>query len=786
MTLANSLRGLKGSLETKKQELFGTLGVMIDGRPIVNVPTRNGYVYVKIFDNPSELIQAKNTKVPATSGYGTSVLLAFDGVSYTVTGLDTKVVGDWGSHTSFPVDHAPQHMFTEGGGADPIFLDSRQFIPLSVAPTGTWGADSVYINRATYMRSDGTFHSFGGTGTPSLYGYSPTDDTAVMLLIYCDTDTGNPGYILGDTYFDVEITDPADIVQYLPTLTGTSTNLPLAAIRLTSGTSSYLWSDVYDMRQFSSLGGDGNPLYLKLDASNGPITAGLGIEGSSNEVQLYLKLDSAQLENGFEIRDSNGNVLSGADERGVLFSNAGTSIRNTFIGDGAGNTASTGIQNTTIGYLAGSSLTTGNNNLFFGDAAGIKTENGNNNMVLGGNSLVNNVSGGDNTAIGVNVLTLATGVNGSVGIGSGALTASTTGDRNIAIGQNVLSRNTTGSNNVSIGASSMFWSVNGHSNVVIGYLAGLGASTKSYDRCVLLGTSSGQALTTGDDCIFIGYGAGSKQTTNQDLFILDNRSRADIATESTNALLYGVMASTPASQTLRINAVATVSQNLIVGIADSAKAYFGAGQDMSVYYDGTDGYIKINEVAASDLHITTGAAKTLELDTEVWDDQQVSLGAVGFGASAPDWVSYKGGKVLGFDKAQNNEITFIAQITHKYKVNEDIEFHIHLAYPDGNSGNTRWTLTYSWANITGQFPTETSVSATIASPAEIDNHQVAEIAATISAAGADQGGISSVLICSLTRDGSDAADTYDNDVYMVALDFHVPLNTIGSRQEASK
>jgi len=52
--------------------------------------------------------------------------------------------------------------------------------------------------------------------------------------------------------------------------------------------------------------------------------------------------------------------------------------------------------------------------------------------------------------------------------------------------------------------------------------------------------------------------------------------------------------------------VITSTGDIVFGSADSDKTYWGAGSDMSIYYDGTDANIKTNEVAASDLKITTG------------------------------------------------------------------------------------------------------------------------------------------------------------------------------------
>jgi hypothetical protein len=78
------------------------------------------------------------------------------------------------------------------------------------------------------------------------------------------------------------------------------------------------------------------------------------------------------------------------------------------------------------------------------------------------------------------------------------------------------------------------------------------AGTKSNN--VALGHNAGLLLSTAARNIFLGPFAGYRQTAINDLLIIDNLLRADAATEVTNAIIYGLMASTPAGQTLRINA----------------------------------------------------------------------------------------------------------------------------------------------------------------------------------------------------------------------------------------
>ena len=58
---------------------------------------------------------------------------------------------------------------------------------------------------------------------------------------------------------------------------------------------------------------------------------------------------------------------------------------------------------------------------------------------------------------------------------------------------------------------------------------------------------------------------------------------------------------------------------------DSKAFKLGAGLDMTMYYDGTDGYINTAAVAPSDLHIDCGTERTAVLDEPVWDD--INLGA---------------------------------------------------------------------------------------------------------------------------------------------------------------
>lgn len=177
---------------------------------------------------------------------------------------------------------------------------------------------------------------------------------------------------------------------------------------------------------------------------------------------------------------------------------------------------------------------------------------------------------------------------------------------------------------------------------------------------------------------------------------------------------------------------------------------------------------------------------TIEFDGDatVWDDLQVNIASIRFaGSNDPTWVAYKGGLVLSFHPTQDNIIYFAAQLPHSYHQGEDIEFHLHLAYPNAGTGDSRWNLTYSWTNMGADFPGETTATTDMASPNDADNHQYADIE-DITGTGKT---MSSVLICSIQREGTDAVnDDYASAIYLVALDFHFPKDTVGSRQEVVK
>lgn len=272
---------------------------------------------------------------------------------------------------------------------------------------------------------------------------------------------------------------------------------------------------------------------------------------------------------------------------------------------------SIGEHNVIIGYEAGRLNDDGGaggarRNVYIGYWAGYGTSvsdnSGHSNVAIGYKALAGNTEGSSNVAIGSEALLVNSCGGNNFAIGAGALKANTTGTDNLAIGYLALNTNETGGYNIAIGASALKWSTTsrnigigyetllnvtaGKWNTAIGYQAGRAGTTKQYstyigylagsnndgEGCVSIGFQAGYAIS-GDYCINIGF-CGGRNNTSANRLIIGNQLYANEATEIANSIIYGVMDTVAASQSLRINA-ATLTLN------------GGADTDITVNFTGT-------------------------------------------------------------------------------------------------------------------------------------------------------------------------------------------------------
>jgi len=285
--LYKSLKAQKDQTEQVKLTIYGSLGIPLGGRKVIQVDGRQGYVYVRLRDNQNEVIQAFNNKVAAS--YDLPVILVREGGRYVVQQFNSqRYLNNSQNSAPFLPGHGTQHSFPRGGGADITWVYGQQIIPGLVYPESATGTN-VMIEKYPLYSSSGWIYA-GGTGTQNILQYRPTTgSSSLMALVYLDSITGNPGILVGSgTYFPAVIT--GSVYPYLPS--PSSTQIPLAGVLLNTGTTVITWENLYDVRQWihatpsgtSSGGGGGIDTIGFAGLSNGvPIGTGtfLNVQGAT-------------------------------------------------------------------------------------------------------------------------------------------------------------------------------------------------------------------------------------------------------------------------------------------------------------------------------------------------------------------------------------------------------------------------------------------------------------------------------------------------------------------------
>jgi len=174
-----------------------------------------------------------------------------------------------------------------------------------------------------------------------------------------------------------------------------------------------------------------------------------------------------------------------------------------------------------------------------------------------------------------------------------------------------------------------------------------------------------------------------------------------------------------------------------------------------------------------------------------WDDLRVTLDKGSNSASLEYLDGSSGPQIWNF---RNNEgvesMSFTVQLPHSWKEGTTIYPHLHWLPKSTAGGNVEWKLDYTWANydnVTPQVFPAITTSTAISTGGFIKNaHSITAL--TTGNTGIDGTGkkISSILICRLWRNSSNAADTYNADAGLLFLDFHILVDGYGSRGEYIK
>jgi hypothetical protein len=185
----------------------------------------------------------------------------------------------------------------------------------------------------------------------------------------------------------------------------------------------------------------------------------------------------------------------------------------------------------------------------------------------------------------------------------------------------------------------------------------------------------------------------------------------------------------------------------------------------------------------NNVQIDASGEVTLNGTATVFEDLAVNLANVKApAADPPGYATYKSCELPFFKSDATNSLYFTAQLPHSHKEGSNIGFHIHVVYTDADTGDSVWYFTYCWANMDGTFTTVNSETKTFAAPGVADAHKL-ESFTDIDGTGKT---ISSVLLCSISRLGGNAGDTYANDIGGISADFHIEKDTLGSKTAISK
>jgi len=244
--------------EDRPLHFSGLLGIVTGGENQVEIPHRNGFVWVRLRNQINEIIQAYNGMVSPV--YDLPVMVEWDKFSpnrYKIVGRDTGRYTDWGSVSSFEPVHSAQHSFNPNigeAGGDVTWVYSQQFMPFLATPSGSSGSMDVVLQSYVYYH-DNTFEQAGATGIAIDSALLPTGTTSArMLLLYLEETTGNFMIATGSlTEFNATWTGTAAVLPYVPPI-GDINDIPIAGVRLVTGTSSIQWPNLYDVRLWHNAG----------------------------------------------------------------------------------------------------------------------------------------------------------------------------------------------------------------------------------------------------------------------------------------------------------------------------------------------------------------------------------------------------------------------------------------------------------------------------------------------------------------------------------------------------
>jgi hypothetical protein len=162
------------------------------------------------------------------------------------------------------------------------------------------------------------------------------------------------------------------------------------------------------------------------------------------------------------------------------------------------------------------------------------------------------------------------------------------------------------------------------------------------------------------------------------------------------------------------------------------------------------------------------------------------------GTNAPSFLTFKGSlQALTFTNAgTDQQVFFSIQMPHNWKEGSTIYPHIHWSPQSSTTGVVVWGFEYSWVNYDATtpiaFPNSVTLSQASSAIASGDNDKHLITAFSSITPDGTQGKISSILMCRLFRNSSNASDTYNGSAALLSFDIHYEMDGIGSNSQYVK
>ena len=210
--------------------------------------------------------------------------------------------------------------------------------------------------------------------------------------------------------------------------------------------------------------------------------------------------------------------------------------------------------------------------------------------------------------------------------------------------------------------------------------------------------------------------------------------------------------------------------------------------------------LSVNTISANSAQLggitLTSTAPALSNNAVVYESLVVPAMAMKPATVSPEWIGSVGGNtalgVYAFDGVETVEsLQFMVQLPRSWKIGSTLYPIAYFTPTDKNSADiasrvVRFTLEYAWVNLTGAIGASASIN--LDSAGFVPNTSQWKVLTANNATGIAGTGktLSSVLLCSLSRDGASATDTYPQDAGLIAVSFAYTVDAMGSTTLTAK